>query len=177
MEIDYTVNNKTVCPKVDCRKKACKCGLKYVFVPAALAEEMAPKNGDYCNAIVKYEGTGDIYIFSSEGIPTKMSQDVSGLAQDVERLEREVEELKNVSSVVDIVGTYVDLQTYDTSKLVRGDILGVLADETHDNNFAFYRFGVLPDSWEFVGQIAGGGGGGEVEYYSNAELQELWEEA
>lgn len=72
MEIDYSVNNKTECPKVDCRKKVCKCGLRFISIPAALTKEMAPKNGDYCNAIVKYEETGEVYIYSQEGIPVKV---------------------------------------------------------------------------------------------------------
>ena len=61
--------DKKPCPKYDCRKKACKCGLKYVFVPTALTEEMKPERGLYCNAIVEYEETGEAWIFSTEGIP------------------------------------------------------------------------------------------------------------
>lgn len=64
----------TPCPKIDCRKDACKCGLKYVFISAVLGDDkegssVAPKKGEYCNAIVEYEATGSIYIYSAEGIP------------------------------------------------------------------------------------------------------------
>ena len=74
MEINYDLKEKTCCPKVDCHKKCggkC-CGLEFVSVPAQLTEQMAPKNGLYCNAIVRYEQTGAVYIFSKEGIPVKI---------------------------------------------------------------------------------------------------------
>lgn len=57
------------CPKYDCRKNSCKCGLKYVNIPIGLAEEFTPTKGAYCNAIVSYEDTGAVYIYSKEGIP------------------------------------------------------------------------------------------------------------
>lgn len=74
MELNYELEEKTCCPKVDCHKKCGKCGLTFVSVPANLTEEMAPKNGLYCNAIVQYEGTGEVYIFSKEGIPVKVKE-------------------------------------------------------------------------------------------------------
>lgn len=69
---------KEPCPRVDCRKKGCLCGLKAVTIPSALGDdsegsEVAPKNGAYCNAIVKYETNGHIYIYSKEGIPTRVN--------------------------------------------------------------------------------------------------------
>lgn len=57
------------CPKYDCRKNSCKCGLKYVNIPMSLEEEFKPAKGAYCNAIVEYEGSGKVYIYSKEGIP------------------------------------------------------------------------------------------------------------
>ena len=60
---------KDPCPKVDCRKNSCKCGLKYINVPVALEKDFVPEKGAYCNAIVEYEGSGDVYIYSKEGIP------------------------------------------------------------------------------------------------------------
>ena len=62
------------CPKYDCRKNSCKCGLEYINIPGALGDDaadsnVAPKAGTYCNAIVKYESNGAVYIYSKEGIP------------------------------------------------------------------------------------------------------------
>ena len=71
---DKSYWDKKCCPKYNCRKDNCKCGLKYVSIPITLGDDsagskMAPKNGLYCNAIVRYEANGAVYIFSSEGIP------------------------------------------------------------------------------------------------------------
>ena len=69
MEQDF--NNKhwnTPCPKYDCRKDLCKCGLEYINIPTPLEEEYKPVKGLYCNAIVEYE-SGAVYIYSKEGIP------------------------------------------------------------------------------------------------------------
>lgn len=65
---------QTPCPKIDCRKKknAC-CGLKFVEVPSALTGEMTPENGAFSNAIVRYEETGEVWIYSDEGIPVKIT--------------------------------------------------------------------------------------------------------
>lgn len=73
MEQDYNINHwKKTCPKVDCHKEVCKCGLRYVSIPASLEEEMTPKNGAFTNAIVKYENTGEVWIYSAEGVPVKV---------------------------------------------------------------------------------------------------------
>lgn len=74
MELNYELEEKTCCPKVNCRKKCGCCGLEFVSVPAVLTKEQAPKNGLYCNAIVVYEETGAVYIFSKEGIPVKIKE-------------------------------------------------------------------------------------------------------
>lgn len=79
MEQDFDIKHWTnPCPKYDCRKEACKCGLKFVSIPAVLGDDsdnsdVAPKNGLYCNAIVRYEVNGHIYIYSKEGIPVLMN--------------------------------------------------------------------------------------------------------
>lgn len=65
---------KNGCPKYDCRKDKCKCGLRYVSVPPALTSEMVPKRGLFCNAIVEYEETGAVYIYSTEGIPVLVKE-------------------------------------------------------------------------------------------------------
>lgn len=84
MEIDmdksHWYNNK--CPKYDCKKKSCNkcgCGLKYVNIPTTLGDDsqsspVAPKNGAYCNVIVKYEANGAVYIYSAEGIPVNIKE-------------------------------------------------------------------------------------------------------
>lgn len=76
MEVNYDKNcwGKKPCPKIKCKKGACPCGLKFVSVPVGLEQEMSPKKGDYCNAIVQFEATGAVYIYSAEGIPVKVKE-------------------------------------------------------------------------------------------------------
>lgn len=76
MDIDYDKSHwQAPCPKVDCRKNdKCCCGLKYVEVPAVLSSEMAPKKGAYRNAIVRFEATGEVWIYSTEGVPVKVKE-------------------------------------------------------------------------------------------------------
>ena len=76
MEIDYNESHwKKTCPKVDCHKKDGRCcGLKYVEIPSVLASEMTPKNGAFSNAIVKFEDTGEVWIYSAEGVPVKIKE-------------------------------------------------------------------------------------------------------
>ena len=62
------------CPKVDCRKKRCCCGLAYVLIPAALTAEIPAEKGRYSNTIVQYEETGAVYIYSKEGIPVLVKE-------------------------------------------------------------------------------------------------------
>lgn len=79
MELDYNNLPETTCPKVDCRKgsKCCKA-FSYYSIPASMGDdsegsEVAPKNGAYCDALVKYENGGAIYLYSKEGIPVMLT--------------------------------------------------------------------------------------------------------
>ena len=78
---DYDKDHwKTCCPKVDCRKKnSCGCcGLKFVSIPAVLAAEVVPEKGVFNNAIVRYEDTGEIWIYSAEGVPVLIKDGNNG---------------------------------------------------------------------------------------------------
>ena len=73
--LDYSEDTwKQPCPKVNCRKKQCECGLEFVAIPAALASEMTPKNGAFANAIVRYEDTGEIWIYDKNGVPVQIKE-------------------------------------------------------------------------------------------------------
>lgn len=157
------------CPKYDCRKAACKCGLRFVDIPAALGDDskgsnVAPKNGEYCNAIVRYEANGRVYIYSKEGVPVFAGSDTESLEKMIKKeildrqdadnvLQQEIDDLKNSPDVVDIVATYAALQAYDTSKLGDNDIVRVLEDETHDDNSTYYRWDKQAETWTYVGEI------------------------
>lgn len=63
----------------------------------------------------------------------------------------EIEKIKASSDVVDVVGTYAELQAYDTSHLKDNDVIKVLKDETHDNAITYYRWDDDTDQFSYVG--------------------------
>lgn len=76
---------KEPCPKIPCKKKPCCCGLAYVFMPASIGSGSLPEKGAFSNAIVEYEDTGAIYVYSAEGIPVQVT------SSDPGELEKEIE--------------------------------------------------------------------------------------
>lgn len=66
-------------------------------------------------------------------------------------LQDEIDIIKAASDVVDIVGTYADLQAYDTSKLNDNDIIKVLEDETHDDKMSYYRWSTSAEAFSYIG--------------------------
>lgn len=241
------------CPKHDCRKDSCKCGLRLISFPAALGDDskgspVAPKNGDYCNALVKYESNGHIYVYSTEGVPERLSSNgtlnfeellnrpqyngevmtgetnipevpsaVSQLTNDLgyqtegevnstvasavaseaaarqqadgtlqsaitrvsnalgaettarrnadNNLQSQIDGISASSDVKDIVGTYAELQAYDTSTLGNNDIIKVLQDETHSGETTYYRWSTATQTFTLIGE--------EGPYYTKAAADAL----
>lgn len=196
------------CPKKDCHEPNALI-FKKVVIPASVADDRVnpPKNGDYCNMLVEYEASGNVYIFSSDGIPTMISADmgnidyaellnkptinsvelvgdkslgdlgitdaisnaVSGEAEIRSTADQEIwteiEAIEASSDVVDVVGTYAELQQYDTSKLKNNDIIKVLQDETRDDAITYYRWSTTTNTFTYVGA--------EGPYYTASETDTL----
>lgn len=69
--------NYKQCPKVPKHGCAC-CPFRKVVIPTVLGDDSegsdyAPENGAYQNALVEYEANGALYLYSSDGIYTKLS--------------------------------------------------------------------------------------------------------
>ena len=92
------------------------------------------------------------------------AEEADRIAADTEIWD-EIEAIEAASDVVDIVGTYAELQQYDTSALKDNDIIKVLADETHDDAIAYYRWSTSTESFSFVGV--------EGPYYTASETDAL----
>lgn len=63
-----------------------------------------------------------------------------------------VENIEIRSDVIDIVGTYQDLQNYDTTDVRLNDLIKVISDSTHSNATSYYRWETISSTnqWNFV---------------------------
>ena len=66
-------------------------------------------------------------------------------------LQEQIDALASASDVVDVVGTYAELQAYDTSHLNDNDIIKVLTDETHNNAISYYRWDTDTGTFSYIG--------------------------
>ena len=66
-------------------------------------------------------------------------------------LQEQIDAISSASDVVDVVGTYAELQSYDTSKLSDNDIIKVLTDETHDDAISYYRWNDTTNVFTYIG--------------------------
>lgn len=66
-------------------------------------------------------------------------------------LQGQIDAISSASDVVDVVGTYAELQGYDTSKLSDNDIIKVLTDETHDDAISYYRWDSTTNAFTYIG--------------------------
>lgn len=182
----------------ECGKPQCNCGknrcspaaaiqinnpaetvlFRKVIIPASAGDETTnpPVPGAFCNALVYYEATKASYLYSSDGIPTRIDglEEAKAIweAIDAEAETRshadqeiwtEIETIEASSDVVDVVGTYADLQAYDTSKLHANDLIKVLQDETRDDAITYYRWSGT--AFNYVGA--------EGPYYTASETDTL----
>ena len=182
----------------ECGKPQCNCGkdhcspaaaiqinnpaetvlFRKVIIPASAGDETTnpPVPGAFCNALVYYEATKASYLYSSDGIPTRI--DGIGEAKAIwdaidaeaetrshadQEIWTEIETIEASSDVVDVVGTYADLQAYDTSKLHANDLIKVLQDETKDDAITYYRWSGT--AFNYVGA--------EGPYYTASETDTL----
>ena len=75
-------------------------------------------------------------------------------------LQQQIDGISASSDVVDIVGTYAELQAYDTQHLKDNDIIKVLQDETQGGATTYYRWNIHTQVFTLIGQ--------EGPYYTKA---------
>jgi len=77
-------------------------------------------------------------------------------SDDDDNLQAQIDALSAKGNIADIVGTYADLMSYDTSRLYANDIIKVLQDETRDDMSTYYKWvndGGSYD-WDYIGSEA-----------------------
>ena len=81
-------------------------------------------------------------------------------------LQSQIDAITASSDVTDIVGTYAELQAYDTSSLPPNSIIKVLQDESKNNETTYYRWVITQGtgSWVLIGE--------EGPYYTKSQADE-----
>lgn len=80
-------------------------------------------------------------------------------------LQGQIDAIVASSDVKDIVGTYAELQAYDTSTLGDRDIIKVLQDENQNNETTYYRWSTTSETFTLIGE--------EGPYYTKAQTDSL----
>ena len=107
------------CPKVNCRRNdCCGCPFRKVVIPAIAGDDetgtVLPENGLFQNALVEYEANGAMYIYSSDGIYTRIgSNSKSEEAASVAYVDTQISNTKKyvdkeVDDASSAMTTYVD---------------------------------------------------------------------
>ena len=119
------------------------------------------------------ESSGSVYTAGS-GISISEEKVISNTAQpDVTKayvdnvdvsLQQQIDAIVASSDVRDIVGTYAQLQAYDTTTLGNNDIIKVLVDSTHNDATGYYRWVITEGTgaWTYIGS--------EGPYYTKAQV-------
>lgn len=80
-------------------------------------------------------------------------------------LQGQIDAISASSDVTDIVGTYAELQAYDTTHLKDNDIIKVLQDEHQNDETTYYRWSTSTSSFSLIGE--------EGPYYTKSQTDIL----
>lgn len=139
-----------------------------------LQPEMAVIGGGAVSSVNGY--TGDVVLTTSDLENTSDYQTGSEVAAAISNeatareaadnnLQTQIDGLSASSDVTDIVGTYAELQNYDTSTLGDNDIIKVLQDESRNGETTYYRWSTTTQSFTLIGE--------EGPYYTKAQADVL----
>ena len=111
------------------------------------------------NDLTNYTTTSDMNTAISNAVGTETTnRQNSDIA-----LQGQIDAITSASDVVDVVGTYTDLQNYDTSKLTDKDVIKVMQDSTHSNAISYYRWNT--STFDYIGS--------EGPFYTKGETDTL----
>ena len=123
-------------------------------------------NGDISDITsTTYTKTEVDTLLGAKATTTSLNNEISARENADTGLQRQIDAIVSSSDVVDIVGTYQELQNYDTSKLGDNDIIKVLDDSTHNNATSYFRWEKPQSTWQYIGS--------EGPYYTKGETDAL----
>lgn len=77
-------------------------------------------------------------------------------------LQSQIDTINDSTDVKDVVGTYAELEAYDTTNLGDNDIIKVLDDETHEGAITYYRWNKTEGEFTYIGETG--------PYYTKAQI-------
>lgn len=99
--------------------------------------------------------TAETDIENLEGSVNQVADDLAtettNRTNAVNGLQNQIDAMTSRTDVVDVVGTYAQLQAYVTTALGDNDIVKVLVDETRQDAISYYRWHTATSSWSYVG--------------------------
>lgn len=101
----------------------------------------------------------------SAAINTAVGNEADTRAAADNNLQGQIDAISASSDVTDIVGTYAELQSYDTSTLKDNDIVKVLQDENHSDETTYYRWSTSTETFTLIGE--------EGPYYTKSQTDTL----
>ncbi len=104
-------------------------------------------------------GTPDLSVYATN---TALGNETNARENADIGLQGQIDAITSATDVKDIVGTYADLQNYDTQHLGNNDIIKVLQDSTHNDAMTYYRWLKGTSTWQYIGQ--------EGPYYTKSEI-------
>ena len=129
--------------------------------------ELATKITKDVNNLTYYTKTSDMNTAINNAVNTEKT-----LRENSDtNLQSQIDAITSASDVVDIVGTYQELQQYDTSKLTEDDVIKVLQDSTHSNALSYFRW--KNNQWNYVGSEGPFYTKGETDALLNAKQNEI----
>lgn len=107
------------------------------------------------NADATLQGNIDAEETAREDADATLQSNIESEATEREQadseLQAQIDAISSRSDVVDVVASYAELVAYDTSTLADNDVIKVLADETHEDAIAYYRWSTTTEAWSFIG--------------------------
>lgn len=139
----------------------------YLYDSDGIPQVLASEAGE--GAVKSVNGkTGDVVLTAQDiGATsyTELQDEIESRENGDINLQSQIDAITVSSDVADVVGTYANLENYDTSTLTDNAIIKVLSDETHGDAIYYYRWSTNTDSFSAIGS--------EGPFYTKSETDTL----
>lgn len=139
-------------------------------IEGAIIGDFVSLHSDQYNIDGKKGFTSDVYIDSTGTLSLRFTPTSSQHAITKGYLDQAIEDIEIRSDVIDVLGSYNDLENYDTSDVRLNDLIKVISDETHDDSTTYYRWQTVEETnqWVFVAA--------EGPYYTITQINSIVED-